>query len=58
MFAVHLDSDSPDTSLRRSCSLSDLSMPNAVVQPKRKIEQGKFLPFFLLRLNLASNKFL
>ncbi|KAK9754178.1 hypothetical protein QE152_g1546 [Popillia japonica] len=36
---VHLDSDSPDTSLRRSCSLSDLSMPNAVVQPKRKIEQ-------------------
>ncbi|KAI4454792.1 wd repeat domain 62 isoform g [Holotrichia oblita] len=36
---VHLDSDNPDTSLRRSCSLSDLSMPNAVVQPKRKIDQ-------------------
>lgn len=43
MFAVSLDSDSAETNLRRSCSLSDLSMPNAIIQPKRKIEQGKSL---------------
>ncbi|XP_074041740.1 WD repeat domain 62 isoform X2 [Leptinotarsa decemlineata] len=33
---VYVDESSPDSSLRRSCSLSDLSMP---LVPKRKIEQ-------------------
>ncbi|KAJ8956105.1 hypothetical protein NQ318_016559 [Aromia moschata] len=37
---VYLDESSPDSSLRRSCSLSDLSMQMPVV-PKRKIDQGK-----------------
>lgn len=35
---VYLDESSPDSSLRRSCSLSDLSMQIPVV-PKRKIDQ-------------------
>ncbi|CAH1107788.1 unnamed protein product, partial [Psylliodes chrysocephalus] len=35
---VYLDESSPDSSLRRSCSLSDLSMQTSSV-PKRKIEQ-------------------
>ncbi|XP_056630117.1 mitogen-activated protein kinase-binding protein 1 isoform X3 [Diorhabda sublineata] len=34
---VYLDESSPDSSLRRSCSLSDLSLQSSV--PKRKIEQ-------------------
>lgn len=38
--AVYLDESSPDTSLRRSCSLSDLSMQQPVVR-KNKMEQGK-----------------
>ncbi|KAJ8969563.1 hypothetical protein NQ314_001684 [Rhamnusium bicolor] len=36
---VYLDESSPDSSLRRSCSLSDLSMQMPVV-PKRKIDQA------------------
>lgn len=40
-FSVYVDDNSPDSSLRRSCSLSDLSM-HMPVNPKRKIEQGKF----------------
>ncbi|CAH1118398.1 unnamed protein product [Phaedon cochleariae] len=35
---VYLDESSPDSSLRRSCSLSDLSVQMPVV-PKRKIDQ-------------------
>ncbi|KAJ8981871.1 hypothetical protein NQ317_008218 [Molorchus minor] len=37
---VYLDESSPDSSLRRSCSLSDLSMQLPAVS-KRKIDQGK-----------------
>lgn len=40
VFTVYLDESSPDSSLRRSCSLSDLSMQMPVVS-KRKVEQGK-----------------
>ncbi|XP_072381663.1 mitogen-activated protein kinase-binding protein 1 isoform X2 [Diabrotica undecimpunctata] len=35
---VYLDESSPDSSLRRSCSLSDLSIQTSAI-PKRKIEQ-------------------
>lgn len=42
MLAVHLDPDSPNDSLRRACSLSDLSF-QASPSDKKKAESGKLI---------------
>lgn len=46
VFSVYVDDDErEDSSLRRSCSLVDLSMPSAVL-PNRKLDNGKTKPVY------------